>query len=156
MTALGAVGAWHRPNEVRAEQLEVDDGAQPLEVIALDRELLQALIQIKEPRLTPHPPLPLNTGAIESYRLPNREVFGGVQLSGAPGELHMSGHAIHIKLDGRSYSGTYAVNRKNLTVTTSYASKTVEVSPKVQHQALAHQLLEEMVKAEKARKGSTL
>lgn len=42
------------------------------------------------------------------------------------------------------------------TVTTSYAKKTVEVSPKVQHQALAHQLLEEMVKAEKARKGSTL
>ncbi len=68
----------------------------------------------------------------------------------------MSGHAIHIKLDGRTYSGTYAVDRKNLTVTTSYDKKTVEVSPKVQHQALAHQLLEEMVKAEKARKGSTL
>ncbi len=68
----------------------------------------------------------------------------------------MSGHAIHIKVDGRTYSGTYAVDRKNLTVTTSYARKTVEVSPKVQHQALAHQLLEELVKAEKARKGSTL
>lgn len=68
----------------------------------------------------------------------------------------MSGHAIHIKLDGRTYSGTYAVDRKNLTVTTSYAKKTVEVGPKVQHQTLAHQLLEEMVKAEKARKGSTL
>jgi hypothetical protein len=68
----------------------------------------------------------------------------------------MSGHAIHIKLDGRTYSGTYTVDRKNLTVTTPYAKKTVEVSPKVQHQALAHQLLEEMVKAEKARKGSTL
>ena len=68
----------------------------------------------------------------------------------------MSGHAIHIKVDGRTYSSTFAVDRKNLTVTTSYGRKTVEVSPKVQHQALAHQLLEEMVKAEKARKGSTL
>ncbi len=68
----------------------------------------------------------------------------------------MSGHAIHIKLDGRTYSGTYSVDRKHLTVTTAYAKKTAEVSPKVQHQALAHQLLEEMVKAEKARKGSTL
>ncbi len=68
----------------------------------------------------------------------------------------MSGHSIHIKLDGRTYSGTYAVDRKHLTVTTPYAKKTVEVSPKVQHLALAHQLLEEMVKAEKGRKGSTL
>jgi hypothetical protein len=68
----------------------------------------------------------------------------------------MSGHAIHIKMDGRTYSGTYAVDRKNLTVTTPYARKTAEISPKIQHQALAHQLLEEMVKAEKARKGSTL
>ena len=68
----------------------------------------------------------------------------------------MSGHAIHIKVDGRTYSGTYSVDRKNLTVTTAYAKKTIEVSPKVQHQAMAHQLLEEMVKAEKSRKGSTL
>jgi hypothetical protein len=44
----------------------------------------------------------------------------------------------------------------NVTVTTSYAKRTAEVSPKVQHLALAHQLLEEMVKAEKSRKGSTL
>jgi hypothetical protein len=68
----------------------------------------------------------------------------------------MSGHAIHIKVDGRTYSGTYTVDRKNLTVTTSYAKKTAEISPKIQHQALAHQLLEEMVKAEKARKGSAI
>jgi hypothetical protein len=68
----------------------------------------------------------------------------------------MSGHAIHIKVDGRTYSGTYAVDRRNLIVTTSYAKRTAEVSPKVQHLALAHRLLEEMVKAEKSRKGSTL
>jgi hypothetical protein len=48
----------------------------------------------------------------------------------------MSGHAIHIKVDGRTYSGTYTVDRKNLTVTTSYAKKTAEISPKIQHQAL--------------------
>jgi len=27
----------------------------------------------------------------------------------------MSGHAIHIKIDGRTYSGTYALDRKVLT-----------------------------------------
>ncbi len=68
----------------------------------------------------------------------------------------MSGHSIHIKLDGRTYSGTYTVDRKHLTVTTAYAKKTADISPKVQHLALAHQLLEEMVRTEKARKGSTL
>jgi hypothetical protein len=68
----------------------------------------------------------------------------------------MTGHAIHIKVDGRTYSGSFVVDRKNLTVTTSYAKRTVEVSPKVQHQVLAHQILEDLVKAEKARKGSTL
>ena len=68
----------------------------------------------------------------------------------------MTGHAIHIKVDGRTYSGSFVVDRKNLTVATSYAKRTVEVSPKVQHQVLAHQILEDIVKAEKARKGSTL
>ena len=68
----------------------------------------------------------------------------------------MSGHAIHVKLDGRTYSGTFAVDRKVLTVTTSYGKKSAEVSPKVAHQALAHQLLNELVQEEKGRKGSRL
>ena len=68
----------------------------------------------------------------------------------------MSGHAIHTKLDGRTYSGTYAVDRKVLTVTTPYGRKSSEVSPKVPHQTLAHQLLQQLVRDEKARKGSTL
>ena len=68
----------------------------------------------------------------------------------------MSGHAIHIKIDGRTYSGTYKVDRQVLTVTTSYGRKTAQVSPKVSHAALADQLLHELVREEKARKGSTL
>ncbi len=68
----------------------------------------------------------------------------------------MSGHSVHIKIDGRTYSGTYSVDRKFLTVKTPYGSKTAEVSPKVQHEALAHQLLTDLVRQEKARKGSTL
>ena len=36
----------------------------------------------------------------------------------------MSGHAIHIKVDGRTYSGTYKVDRQVLTVTTNYGKKT--------------------------------
>jgi hypothetical protein len=68
----------------------------------------------------------------------------------------MSGHAIHIKLDGRTYSGTYQVERKILTVTTSYGRKSAEVVPRVAHETLAHQLLQELVQQEKSRKGSTL
>ncbi len=68
----------------------------------------------------------------------------------------MSGHAIHIKLDGRTYSGTYKVDRKMLTVTTTYGKKSAEISPRVAHEALAHQLLQDLVQQEKSRKGSTL
>ena len=67
----------------------------------------------------------------------------------------MSGHAIHIKLDGRTYTGTYVVDRKMLTVSTTYGRKTSEVR-KLQQDTLAKQLLEELVREEKARKGSTL
>jgi hypothetical protein len=68
----------------------------------------------------------------------------------------MSGHAMHIKIDGRTYSGTYKVDRQVLIVTTSYGRKTAQVGPKVSHTALANQLLHELVQEEKGRKGSTL
>lgn len=68
----------------------------------------------------------------------------------------MSGHAIHIKVDGRTYSGTYQVDRKLLTVTTTYGRKSAEINPRVAHEALAHQLLQDLVQQEKSRKGSTL
>jgi hypothetical protein len=71
-------------------------------------------------------------------------------------EIPMSGHAIHIKVDGRTYSGTYTVDRKILTITTTYGRKSAEIAPKVAHQTLAHQLLQELVQQERARKGSTL
>ena len=68
----------------------------------------------------------------------------------------MSGHAIHIKVDGRTYSGTYQVDRRLLTVTTTYGKKSAEINPRVAHEALAHQLLQDLVRQEKSRKGSTL
>jgi hypothetical protein len=68
----------------------------------------------------------------------------------------MSGHAVHIKMDGRTYSGTFTIDRKVLTVTTSYGRKAAPVGLHVAHEALAHQLLQELVLEEKARKGSTL
>jgi hypothetical protein len=68
----------------------------------------------------------------------------------------MSGHAIHIKIDGRTYSGTYKVDRQILTVTTNYGRKSAEIGSKVSHAALADQLLHELVREEKGRKGSTL
>jgi hypothetical protein len=68
----------------------------------------------------------------------------------------MSGHALHIKIDGRTYSGTYALDRKVLTVKTSFGSKSAEVPPKVKQEDFAHQLLTDLVREEKGRKGSTL
>jgi hypothetical protein len=68
----------------------------------------------------------------------------------------MSGHSIHIKLDGRTYSGTFKVDRQVLTVTTSYGRKSAELSKKTAHETLATQLLNELVREEKGRKGSTL
>jgi hypothetical protein len=65
----------------------------------------------------------------------------------------MSGHAIHIKIDGRTYSGTYALDRKVLTVKTNLGSKSAEVFPKVRQDDLAHQLLTDLVREEKGRNG---
>ena len=66
----------------------------------------------------------------------------------------MSGHSVHVKLDGRTYSGTFKVDRNLMTVTAPYGKKTVQVD-KVQHATLAQRLLEELIQQEKARKGST-
>jgi hypothetical protein len=68
----------------------------------------------------------------------------------------MSGHAVHIKIDGRTYSGTYKVDRQVLTVTTNYGRKSAQVGSNVSHAALADQLLHELVREEKGRKGSNL
>jgi len=68
----------------------------------------------------------------------------------------MPGHAIHIKIDGRTYSGTYKVDRQVLTVTTNYGKKTAQLGPKIQHSVLADQLLHELVREEKGRKGSLI
>lgn len=70
--------------------------------------------------------------------------------------FRMSGRSIHIKVDGRTYSGTFVVDRKVLTVTTTYGKKAAEISPRVAHEAQAHQLLQDLVREEKARKGSIL
>ena len=67
----------------------------------------------------------------------------------------MTGHSIHVKLDGRTYSGTFKVDRNLMTVTTTYGKKTAPVE-KAQHTALAQQLLADLIQLEKARKGSTL
>jgi hypothetical protein len=71
-------------------------------------------------------------------------------------DIVMSGHSLHIKIDGRTYSGTYKVDRQILTVTTSYGRKAGQLGPKVTHAALAEQLLGQLVREEKGRKGSTL
>jgi hypothetical protein len=68
----------------------------------------------------------------------------------------MSGHAIHIKIEGRTYSGTYTLDRKVLTVRTNFGSKCADVPAKMKQEDLAHQLLTDLVREEKGRKGSRL
>ena len=68
----------------------------------------------------------------------------------------MSGHSLHIKIDGRTYSGSYQVDRQALTVSTTYGKKAAPIGRKVTHRALAEQLLQDLVREEKGRKGSTL
>lgn len=67
----------------------------------------------------------------------------------------MSGHSIHVKLDGRIYSGTFKVDRNLMTATTTYGKKTAPVD-KSQHARFAQRILEDLIKLEKARKGSSL
>ena len=68
----------------------------------------------------------------------------------------MSGHSVHVKIDGRTYNGTYVVDRKVLTVSTGFGKKAADVGQRMAHETLAHQLLEELVREEKGRKGSTI
>jgi hypothetical protein len=68
----------------------------------------------------------------------------------------MTRHSVHIKVDGRTYSGAYTVDCKVLTVTTTYGKKTAQVGHQVSHETLAHQHLQELVQEEKSRKGSRL
>ena len=68
----------------------------------------------------------------------------------------MTRHSIHIKIDGRTYAGSYAVDRGVITVTASYGRKAAQVGYQVSHETLAHQLLHELVQEEKGRKGSRL
>ena len=74
---------------------------------------------------------------------------------GAPpflqGGFPMTGHAIHIKLDGRTYSGTHKVDRQVLTVTRNFGRKAAQVATRQPHESLALQLLDELVREEKAR-----
>src|SRR3954451_17179682 len=68
----------------------------------------------------------------------------------------MPRHSVHIKVDGRTYAGAYTVDRKVLTVTTSYGKKTAQIGHQVSQDTLAHQLLHELVQEERSRKGSRL
>ena len=50
----------------------------------------------------------------------------------------------------------HKIDRQVLTVTTNYGKKTAQLDPKVSRAALADQLLHELVREEKGRKGSLL
>ncbi len=68
----------------------------------------------------------------------------------------MSGQALHITVNGRKHAGTFTVDRKHLTVSTSYGRKTALVDAGMRYKVLAHELLKQLVKEESERKGSTI
>ncbi len=64
--AARAVRPRHGSLQVRPEELEVDQPVQPLQRVALGRELLQTLIDVEEPGLPLHPTPPSLTTTMES------------------------------------------------------------------------------------------
>src|SRR5215218_8921577 len=65
-SAARAVRPRHGSLQVRPEELEVHQPVQPLQRIALGREILQTLIDVEEPGLPPHPTPPSLTTIMES------------------------------------------------------------------------------------------
>src|SRR5436190_21530925 len=54
------------PFQIRPEKLKLHQTIQPLERVALGRKLVQTLLDIEEPGLTPHPTPPFATRSTES------------------------------------------------------------------------------------------
>jgi hypothetical protein len=52
--ALGAVGSRDRALQIRPEYLEIDDGVQPLQIVALGRKVVQPLVDVENSRLPAH------------------------------------------------------------------------------------------------------
>jgi hypothetical protein len=86
--AFRAVRAWHRAFEIRPEQLEIHHRIQSLQTVALGRELLQPLVNVEKPRLSPHPHPPMRNQIVASQTHQNHQVFGGLHLP--PGRLTAS------------------------------------------------------------------
>lgn len=80
---LGPVRTRHGTGEVVPEQFEINDAAQPLQRVALGREILQTLIDVEKTRLTAHHSTSQADDAITSRNPSNREVFGGAQSNAA-------------------------------------------------------------------------
>src|SRR5215469_491251 len=72
--------APHRALQIRPKQFEIDHRTQRFQGIALGRELLQPLLNIKKPCLPPHLRPPASTQAIESQTTLNSQVIGGLQF----------------------------------------------------------------------------
>ena len=73
-SAFRAVRARHGALQIRPKQFEINHRAQPLQAVALGRELLQPLINIEKPRLTAHLRPPAQT---PTYRITNRSKSRG-------------------------------------------------------------------------------
>ena len=63
---------------------------------------------------------------------------------------------IKVEIDGRTYSATYTLDKKVLSVKTTHGSKSAEVSPSVRQEDLAYKLLADLVRGSERRKGSRL
>ena len=77
---LRPIRPGHGTGEVGPEQLEIDDAAQPLQRVALGREILQTLIDVEKTGLTAHRSTSPTADPITPRNASNHEVFGGVQL----------------------------------------------------------------------------
>ncbi len=79
--ALEAVRSRHRSLQLGAEHLEVHQCGDPLQAIALGRQLAQARVHVEEPRLPLHPCIPRSRQQSESANGRFRERFLEVSRS---------------------------------------------------------------------------
>ena len=62
------------------KRLEVDEHVDPLEIVALRRQLPEPLLDIEQSHLPPHDPSPLRPGPVNHRSVESAPVFGGVQV----------------------------------------------------------------------------
>ena len=99
----GSIRARNSLLEVGAKQLKINETFQPLQVVALRRELSKPLVHIKKARLPSHSNLRLQPDEVNQSVADSTRVSGGVQLPILKAALaaHHAKHTTKQKLEDK-------------------------------------------------------